>query len=151
MKKAERHAILKRIVETQKVNNQEMLVSLLANENVFVTQATISRDINELQLIKNSQSDSSFYYSLPSDDLIYNDQRLSKMLKKSVLTVNLMEKYLAIKTVPGSAVALGILLEDKLQHDLFTNLTTDDKVLLIFQEMTRAKTVYDKLKSQLSR
>lgn len=146
MKKTERHQLMKELVRDYQISNQETFVELLAKKGVTVTQATISRDINELNLLKNSQPDGSFYYCLMNKEVTTNKQRLTKLLSQSVVSLDLMDKYLAIKTVPGSAVALGILLESDLGEKLFTNLTTDDKVLLIFKSELVAQESFEEIK-----
>ncbi|QIL45590.1 ArgR family transcriptional regulator [Vagococcus coleopterorum] len=151
MKKSERHDLIKRLIKEQKISNQEEFVLMLKARGVDVTQATISRDINELNLSKLTQEDGTFYYTLVNKEEEASKLRLEKLLEQSALKVDLMEKYLAIKTVPGSAVALGILLERALANVLFTSLTTDDKVLLIFKQEATAQLVADTLKEQVNR
>lgn len=151
MKKSERHELIKRLIKEQKISSQEEFVLMLKARGVEVTQATISRDINELDLSKLTQEDGTFYYTLVNKEEEANKLRLEKLLEQSAIRVDLMDKYLAIKTVPGSAVALGILLERALSNVLFTSLTTDDKVLLIFKHEATAELVSETLREQIKR
>lgn len=148
MKKEERHQLLRELVTTLPISKQEMLVKLLAERGVAVTQATISRDIKELNLQKELQEDGSFYYRL--DEVSLTNPPLTKLLQESVLHVDQMEKFIAIKTIPGSAVALGLLLENVLGERLFTNLTTDDKVLLLFKSENTARRILKQIDSELA-
>lgn len=147
MKKDTRHQLIRELVTNRDIANQDMFVQLLREQGVQVTQATVSRDINELNLQKEMQPDGSFYYRL--EEVILTDDKLSKLLKESVQSLDQMEKFIALKTVPGSAVALGLLLETVLAKWLFTNLTTDDKVLLLFKSEKMAKTILNQIKKEL--
>lgn len=141
MKKIERQRLLRQLIKEHRIQKQEEFVELLNEQGVEVTQATVSRDIKEMNLIKVSQADGSFFYSLREDTGEPDRQRLNKMLKQSVISVALMDKYISLKIVPGSAVALGIVLESIYEKALFTLITTDDKVLMIFFEEEKAAEV----------
>lgn len=145
MKKSDRQALIKKLIKNQPIRKQEEVVELLNEQGIEVTQATISRDIKEMKLIKVSQPDGSFYYSLSSTPEKTAHQRLDKMLQDVVQTFEHMEKFVVLKTIPGNAAAVGILLEDIYLQELFTLITTDDKVLMIFKTEESGKAVYDKL------
>lgn len=149
MKKIERQRLLRQLIKEHRIQKQEEFVDLLNDQGVEVTQATVSRDIKEMNLIKVSQADGSFFYSLREDIGEPDRQRLNKMLKQSVISVSRMDKYISLKIVPGSAVALGIVLENIYDKALFTLLTTDDKVLMIFYEEEKAADVSSEIKTWL--
>lgn len=145
MKKSERQGLIKKLIKDNQIKKQEEFVELLLADGIEVTQATISRDIKELKLIKVSQPDGSFYYSLSNTQGKVDDQRLERMLQNVVLSFAEMDKFVTLKTIPGNAVPLGMLLEKVYQDQLFTVMTTDDKVLLIFNDETEASAVESKL------
>lgn len=145
MKKSERQDLIKKLIRDNQLTKQEEFVELLLADGIEVTQATISRDIKELKLIKVSQPDGSFYYSLSSSQDTADEQRLERMLQSVVLKFAKMEKLFTLKTLPGNAVPLGMLLEKVYQQELFTVMTTDDKVLLIFKEEMDASVVEMKI------
>lgn len=149
LKKEARHELLKSLVREHKIVNQEMFVSLLEAQGVTVTQATISRDINELRLEKVARPDGSFYYCLEDENNL--EIKLTKILKQAVINIDRMEKYVVIKTIPGSAGAVGVFLESTLEKSLFTNLTTDDKVLLIFRTEEKAKYIQGQINKELAK
>lgn len=147
MRKSDRQTLLKELLEGKQITKQEEFVTLLNEQGIEVTQATISRDIKEMKMVKVSNEDGSFYYSLSSCEAKVEADRLDQRLVDAVLTFEQMDKFLVLKTKPGNAGALGILLEQVYAATLFTLLATDDKVLMIFRTEAQVGTVYQKLVS----
>ncbi|MBE9388789.1 arginine repressor [Vagococcus salmoninarum] len=145
MKKVERQRLIRKIIKDYPVKKQEEFVELLNQKGVDVTQATISRDIKDLKLVKVSNEDGSFYYSTSLGKTAADSDKLNKMLQVSVLHFDVMDKNLVLKTIPGSATALGMLVEKVYDKELFTVLTTDDKVLMIFKTELSAETLEQSL------
>lgn len=133
MKKSERQRRIKQLINEHAIRKQEEFVELLHAQGVEVTQATISRDIQEMQLIKVSDEQGSFRYSISSKKNELTSQKMHKMVKEAVLSAEVMGQHVALKTVPGSAAALGLLVEKVYADELFTMIATDDKVLMIFK------------------
>ena len=67
MKKQERHQLIRNLVETRKIETQEDLANALLESGIRVTQATVSRDIKELMLVKVSDMRGSYRYSIPKE------------------------------------------------------------------------------------
>lgn len=145
MKKTDRQRLIKQLLKEHRIQKQEEFVELLIERGIDVTQATISRDIKEMQLIKVSNEDGSFHYSFSNQKPEVDDQRLSKMLDASLVSLSVMDKMVAIKTIPGSGGALGQLVEKLYEKILFTSLATDDKVLMIFKDESQAVDVHQQL------
>ena len=147
MKKSERQQRIKQLVKDQSIKKQEEFVELLQAQGVEVTQATISRDIQEMQLIKVIDQDGSFRYSVSTKQGELTSKKFNKMLKDSVLSLDSLGHHLVLKTVPGSAAALGMLVEKVYLEELFTMIATDDKVLMIFKLAEDATAVHQTLDS----
>ena len=145
MKKTERQELIKQLLKQQQIKKQEDFVELLNEQGIEVTQATISRDIKEMKLIKVSDAEGSFYYSVSAGAEPNADERLDKMLQDTVVSLDQMDQFISLKTIPGSGSALGILLEKVLLEELFTLVATDDKVLLIFKDNKIVVEVFEKL------
>lgn len=151
MKKKERQRILEELMETYEIKRQEDFVAYLKAQGIQVTQATISRDIKEMHLIKVPSKESGYRYSLPllpktSDTL----PRLKKLLKTSLLKISLQDTFVALKTQPGTAFALSGLLEQIFEEQLFTLLTDDNHVLLIARTKQMASTMEKELSAWIS-
>lgn len=146
MRKQSRQQLIRRLLMDYTIQRQEDFVELLKAENVDVTQATISRDIKEMQLIKVPSHDGSFKYSLPQTTEPNNNDRLQKILQDAFVSMDSMDKYLLIHTIPGNGSLLGDIVEKNYKDILFTVITNDTKVLII---CLSEKNVID-LKQQLT-
>lgn len=149
MRKSDRQRLIKQLLKEHRIQKQEEFVELLIERGIDVTQATISRDIKDMQLIKVSNDDGSFHYSVSNQKPEVDDQKLSKMFASSLVSMDQMDKMIALKTIPGSGGALGLLIEKLYEKRLFTSLATDDKVLMVFRDESQAVEVHRQL-SQIS-
>ncbi len=103
MKKKRQQAILE-LINNNVITTQEDLQELLKNRGFDVTQATVSRDIKELMLIKKLNSKGEYSYSLPSREK--DDQaKLKSIFTQSVLDVDFAGNIVVVKCFPGSANA----------------------------------------------
>lgn len=141
MRKQERHRIITQLLSEYDVEKQEEFVAILARQGVEVTQATISRDIKEMKLIKVPAQNGGYRYSLPRKEQEDVNEKLSDLLKEAVVSVDQMEKFINVKTLPGNAPACGNLLEKQFASDLFTTLNDDDSVLMIAQTEEAAQRI----------
>ncbi|MGO3731716.1 MAG: arginine repressor [Vagococcus sp.] len=144
MRKQERHSWIQKLITENDVSKQEELVTLLLANNIPVTQATISRDIKEMKLIKVPTPDKTYKYSMPNEDKT-DLVRLEKLLKSSFMDVKRMEKMVCLITIPGSGFALGGLIEIIYKEELFTVMSNDDKVLMFAKSEEQAIDVENKL------
>ncbi|OTN76090.1 arginine repressor [Enterococcus sp. 8G7_MSG3316] len=131
MRKRERHRLITRLLNEQDVQKQEDFVGLLEERGVSVTQATISRDIKELKLVKVPSQKGGYRYSIPRETTEDVRGKLDKILKTAFVSVDRMDKFVILKTLPGNASALANLIEKHYVKELFGTLNDDDNVLMI--------------------
>lgn len=146
MKKKERHQLLTRLLTEQSISKQEEFVEILEQEGIHVTQATISRDIKELKLIKVPATDGGYHYSLPAQNDAEVAARLDSLLKHAGLTVKQMDKFVFVKTLPGNARAVANLLDTQYKKELFGIMTDDDTILMIAETQEIRNRIYEHLK-----
>lgn len=144
MRKQERQEYIAKLIKDNDVFKQEDLVALLIAKNIPVTQATVSRDIKEMKLIKVLNEDGVFKYELPQNDNSASG-RLNKLLKKSFVELKRMDKMVSIITKPGSGFALGGLIETVYPEQLFTVMVNDDKILIFMETEEAASHMEDKI------
>lgn len=130
MRKKERHRLITRLLNEKNIQKQEDFVDLLRQRGIMVTQATISRDIKELKLIK-VPFDGGYRYSLPAETNEDVSAKLTKLLKDAFVSVDVMDKFVILKTLPGNAAAIGNLLDRRYKEQLFAILNDDDSILMI--------------------
>ncbi|MDT2758388.1 arginine repressor [Enterococcus xiangfangensis] len=152
MRKQERHRIITQLLSENDVKKQEDFVAIFAQRGVAVTQATISRDIKEMKLIKVPAQNGGYRYSLPRKEQEDVNEKLTDLLKEAVVSVDQMEKFINVKTLPGNAAACANLLEKQFMTNLFTTLNDDDSILLIVRTEEDAKRIHQEIteKSQNS-
>lgn len=152
MRKQERHRIITQLLSEHDVKKQEDFVAIFAQRGVAVTQATISRDIKEMKLIKVPAQNGGYRYSLPRKEQEDVNEKLTDLLKEAVISVDQMEKFINVKTLPGNAAACANLLEKQFMTNLFTTLNDDDSILLIVRTEEDAKRIHQEIteKSQNS-
>lgn len=131
MKKKERQRLLTRFLTEHEIQKQEEFVDYLKLQGIEVTQATISRDIKELKLIKVPSVNGGYRYSLPNESQEAVIEKLNKLLQTALVSVDQMEKFVILRTLPGNASAVGNLVDKYYQKELFSSLNDDDKVLMI--------------------
>ncbi|EXJ22763.1 Arginine pathway regulatory protein ArgR, repressor of arg regulon [Alkalibacterium sp. AK22] len=139
MKKKERHQLLRQLVQQSVIRKQEEFVDILQKRGIDITQATISRDIKELQLIKVPAKDGGYQYNLPPD-MNYNiSKKLSRFMKDAFVSVDTQKEFVLIKTLPGNAFALGALIETANYQEVFGCIAGDDTVLIICRDEESAE------------
>lgn len=134
MRKKDRHRLITKLLAEHEIEKQEDFVDLLRNYSVEVTQATVSRDIKELKLIKIPAASGGYRYSLPAETAEDSFNRLLRLLKNACLGIDQMDKMIIVKTIPGNASAVGNLSDKCFKNELFGLLNDDDSVLMIFKE-----------------
>lgn len=106
--KARRQLRIMEIIRNEEVSTQEELARRLRQEGIAVTQATVSRDIKEMQLVKVPTGDGRYRYALPEDrgSGAYAD-RLLRMLRESVISYDCSENLVVVNTLPATAASVA--------------------------------------------
>ncbi|MFW7433265.1 arginine repressor [Vagococcus carniphilus] len=144
MRKQERHRWIEKIITEKDVTKQEELVAILLEHNIPVTQATISRDIKEMKLVKVPNGEKIYKYTMPTKNKT-GQVRLEKLLKNSFVDITQMDKMISLITKPGSGFALGNLIDEVYKADIFTVMSNDDKILIITKTEKQAIELEKKL------
>lgn len=139
MKTSRQSAILQIITE-QEIETQGQLIKALAERGVSSTQATLSRDIKELQLVKELGNNGKYHYvvngkSKNSD----HDSRLRKIFRESVTSYNVAQNIIVIKTLPGLASAACSTLDSMHIETLAGTLAGDDTAFLAMKDNKAAE------------
>lgn len=150
MRKQDRHRLITRLLTEKNIQKQEDFVNYLQEKGVAVTQATISRDIKDMKLIKVPSAEGGGYrYSLPLETQANTSAKLAKLLKDAFVAAEQMEKYVVLRTIPGNAAACGSLIEKNYQEKLFAVINDDDSVLMIARTEEAAEKLHKELLSYL--
>ncbi|MBU3829673.1 MAG: ArgR family transcriptional regulator [Candidatus Limosilactobacillus merdavium] len=141
MKKAERQQLIREIITTKQIERQDDLVNELNDKGVSATQATISRDIKELQLVKVPANDGGYRYALPAQGTIDNQTRLSTELKNNMLSFERQDKFLSIVMRPGNGPVMASLIRQLEIDGIFSVIGDDAGVLVVCRTIEKAAKV----------
>ncbi|MBE5854258.1 MAG: arginine repressor [Lachnospiraceae bacterium] len=139
MNKKERHSIILELIENHPVGTQEELVSLLQKEGYMATQATVSRDIRELGLLKVDHGDGVRYVQM--NDNNRNARRYEGILKEEVQSVDYASSMLVIKTGSGMAMAVAAAIDSMQMEEIVGSIAGDDTIFLALHSAEDAKAV----------
>lgn len=131
MTKGQRHIKIREIIANEDIETQEELVDMLKGLGYNVTQATVSRDIKELHLVKVPTQDGRYKYSLPADQRFNPQQKLKRTLLDSFVSIDRADNLLVMKTMPGNAHAVGALIDNLDWEGLMGTICGDDTILII--------------------
>ncbi len=127
------------IISANEIETQEELVAQLRAANFDITQATISRDIKELGLIKILSSDSNRYkYALVDATEQQASNKYLLLFKESVISVKQAQNLVVIKTLKGMASSICALIDKFGVENLMGCVNGDDTVMAIFADNSEA-------------
>ena len=143
MSKRARHAKVLEIIKQHRVASQEGLRELLHGQGTEITQATLSRDIRELRLVKVPDAEGASHYSLPEEwESTPPLQTLLPMLFQSAEGVG---NFLVVKTLKGGAQAVALGIDWEEWPEVVGTLAGDDTILLIFRDAGTVPAVQQRL------
>ncbi|MCD7751292.1 MAG: arginine repressor [Lachnospiraceae bacterium] len=138
-----------RLVQNEDIETQEELTVLLNQAGFSVTQATVSRDIRKLGLVKRPTQRGRMKYMVPSGEENLTRRQLD-ILKASVLSAETAMNLLVIKTSAGMAMAAGAALDDLKLPEVVGAVAGDDTILVATKTQKDAEVLKDRLQKLLS-
>ncbi|MGQ0812860.1 MAG: arginine repressor [Gemmatimonadota bacterium] len=142
MGKSQRHAAIRQVVAEHRVASQEQLRELLLERNFDVTQATLSRDIRELRLVKMPDPDGGTYYTVPDTDL---RPPLARLLPTLFVGVEGTGNLLVVKTLAGGAQAISEAIDWEEWTEILGTLAGDDTILVILRDSAHLPAVQKRI------
>src|SRR5580704_17222394 len=123
-----RHGQILSLVSSERISNQEDLRRRLADKRMRVTQATLSRDLQELKLVKTREG---YRAATASLEEVASAPPLTRALREFLLDIRPAENLLVLKTPPSGAQPLGDVLEGAKSSEIAGTIAGDDTVLII--------------------
>ncbi|GIN62423.1 arginine repressor [Robertmurraya siralis] len=145
MSKGQRHHLIRELVRMHEIETQEDLVRLLCEKGMKVTQATVSRDIKELNLIKIPLNTGSFRYSLVGDVNYKPHERLERSLVEVFEKLSMVGPLIVLKISPGNAHVIGALLDQIDWPEMLGTVCGNDTCLIICRSDEDAIIMNDRL------
>ncbi|HJA22259.1 arginine repressor [Limosilactobacillus panis] len=146
MKKVDRQKKIREIITDQSVERQEDLVRKLNDLGLQVTQATISRDIKEMQLVKVPAAGGGYRYAMPATRQYDETDQLESTLQDSLLQLKRSDRFLALDVRPGNGPVVANLMRKIKNQDVFTAIGDDSNVLVVSSSAQGAQELAQYLK-----
>ena len=136
------HRIL-RVLEEQPVSSQAQLVQLLESEGVVATQATVSRDLEELGAVKVRIPGGTMAYAIPehAKERTAPDDHLRRVMGEFVVEVAHSANLVVLRTPPGSAHVVASALDRAGIPDVLGTVAGDDTIILVCAEAVGGQSV----------
>lgn len=145
MKKG-RHSKIIELIQNKEISTQDELLLELRACGYNVTQATVSRDIKELQLIKILSSSGKYCYAVSSVKQVDIKSSLEPLFSTSVLSVDFAQNLVVIKTVSGMAQAVCTSIDAAGFDEVIGSIAGDDTIFLAAKSPEKAVSVASRLK-----
>jgi len=143
--KYNRHAKILDIIENHVIETQDELAEKLREQGMDVTQATISRDIKELRLVKVLTPDGKYRYSAMHSDTGNMNDRLLVIIKEAYVSCDYANNILVIKTLPGMAQAVAATIDALGWNDIVGTIAGDDTIMVVCRAEKIAEDLMDKI------
>lgn len=145
--KPRRQERIREIVENHIVETQEELTAFLRREHIAVTQATVSRDIKELMLVKVPTGDGRSRYAFPkSEGGAHRENRLEALFADAVTGVDYSGNLVVLRTLPGMANAVASALDTAKWKNIIGTVAGDDTILAVIKPENAAPAVAARMK-----
>ncbi|AET61525.1 MULTISPECIES: transcriptional regulator AhrC/ArgR [Paenibacillus] len=148
--KGQRHIKIREIISQREIETQDDLVEALRKAGFQVTQATVSRDIKELLLIKVPMDDGRYKYSMPSDQRYNPAQKLKRTLVDNFLHIDYTTNLIVMKCLPGTANSIAALLDNIEWPEIMGTISGDDTILIICRSEENSEAIVNRLMGYIS-
>jgi transcriptional regulator of arginine metabolism len=148
--KIARHSKIIEIIRAKDVETQEQLAEELKSKGFVITQATVSRDIKELKLIKVMNAQGTHKYATISPDESFLSNKLVNIFSQTVLYVDHVEKFVVLKTIAGSASAAAEALDSLKFNGIVGTIAGDNTVFILARTEEDTQDLIQKITKMIS-
>ena len=149
--KVARHEKIKELIQQYDIDTQEELASRLNEAGFKVTQATVSRDIRALKMMKVTGKDGKSRYVILQELPTELGEKYTRVLHDALLTIDQGQNILVIHTVPGMAMGVAAALDALNWEEILGSIAGDDTVMCVARTLEEASSVAERLKSILQK
>ena len=149
MSKKDRQLAILKIINEQEIDTQDELTAKLNELNFNTTQATVSRDINELNLIKVEGLTKKYRYQRVVTLETPVPDKIIRLFKDIVVSIHIVNNLIVIKTISGNASSAGMVIDKMNMSKILGTVAGDDTLLIITSNNGDAMIVYKRFKELL--
>jgi len=148
--KIARHSKILEIINSQDIETQEELAEELKKSGMNVTQATVSRDIKELKLIKVLANSGKYKYAtiMHTESLMSN--KLVSIFTQTVIQVENVDNFVIVRTISGSASAAAEAIDSLNFEGVAGTIAGDNTIFVLTRNSEKAQTITQKMKKMIS-
>lgn len=147
--KQQRHRKILDLVEEFEIETQEELVRRLQEAGYAAAQSTISRDIRELNLQKSANGRGKLVYTVPREPGGEENDRNFRVLRDALVSVDVSQNILVIRTASGMAMAAAAVLDDLKWEEILGCIAGDDTIMCVVRDAESGERVMERLQSVL--
>lgn len=149
--KTRRQSLILQLLDREPIRNQEQLRRGLRAQGVVATQATISRDIKELGLVKRAADGAYQRASVPTSGATATTTLLTRAIAESVVEADRVQQFVVLKTPPAQANATAIAIDRARLADVVGTIAGDDTILVILRDQRHAIAFLARVKDLIGR
>ena len=145
MAKNDRQLKIMELINKHNISTQTELTARLNYAGFDATQATVSRDLQEMRIIKTMLSDGSYKYSAAGDGDIRINDKLQTVFEQCLVSVDYANNIVVIKTMSGAAQAVGYALDSFTWEGIVGSIAGDDTIMIVVRNEKGAKQLVARL------
>lgn len=147
--KTRRRRVILEIIASKRISTQDELREELIRAGFDTTQATVSRDIKELHLIK-VPGEHGYHYALPDTPVVnHSMDRMKRVFQDSVTKIDYSENIIVVKTLPGAAQSVASVLDAWERPEILGSVGGDDTVMVVIKPKEAVADIMNDFKSLL--
>ncbi len=148
--KNNRQAMILEIISQENIETQEQLLKRLQDRGIRCTQATISRDIKQLHLMKEPIGQGAYKYAVSGNRMKLNvAEKLRTIFRECIVSIDYAQNIVVVKTMPGLANGACSALDNMEMNDIVGSLAGDDTALLVMRNTEAAELLCQEIKDML--
>ena len=149
--KSQRQAKIMEIISTRNVETQEQLLAALQKEGFRGTQATISRDIKELRIVKELTSLGTYRYTTSTSEMTGSfSTKMNTIFRECVVGYDYAQNIIVIRTLPGLASAAGSAIDSMNLSIVVGTISGDDTVMVVMRDNNAAAAFCSEIKNLIN-
>lgn len=146
--KTKRLLLIRKLIENEQICSQEELLYKLKKEGVEATQSTLSRDLKFMRVAKIPHKDKGYIYIIPENiQHDQSDEKISTIVTDSILSIDFSQNIAVIKTLPGYAKAVTVMIDNESYFEILGTIGGDDTILIVMREGVNRNELLDALSS----
>ncbi|MGO1368801.1 MAG: arginine repressor [Senegalia sp. (in: firmicutes)] len=143
MKKYVRQSKIIDVINNNEIETQEELANFLRDSGIEVTQATVSRDIKELRLVKVMGKTGKYKYASMNQNQDGITERLSNIFKNSIISIKVAGHILVLKTIPGAAQISASAIDNLNIKEVIGTIAGDDTIFVAISDIDKINYILD--------